>query len=409
MSVVPLSSVKGPILEDCQTLEEKGDWLSLVQTQQMVRVTVLEVANAAPAQVEAYRREVLELKELIQSYRSDVQALRAAQSQSSTASNPVAPSSPSTESLPASEEGVLVLQAQFETPPKDFWYEGKPFPRFAVRLCTAAGEPWERADVRLAVTMKNGRGLAEERCAKKAGPLLAGETAAVVDGAGVAAWESLRVCEPSSKHYGSFTMVVRAVEAPQGVRVAELETADDKLQVKTRVLRSGAGAVTSEDVMLASVSNAIVIGFNSQASRQTADEAAKANIELKEYSVVYDALDEIKAMMDKLIRPPPSKQLGSIVGTADVLQTFKIADVGKVAGCRLLDGYIRVGCNIRILRGNLIVYEGKLRSLRSVKSVVEQVDAPNECGVSFDDYQGMEVDDRVEVYLPKEGQGTDFE
>ena len=77
MSVVPLSSVKGPILEDCQTLEEKGDWLSLVQTQQMVRVTVLEVANAAPAQVEAYRREVLELKELIQSYRSDVQALRA--------------------------------------------------------------------------------------------------------------------------------------------------------------------------------------------------------------------------------------------------------------------------------------------------------------------------------------------
>ena len=70
------------------------------------------------------------------------------------------------------------------------------------------------------------------------------------------------------------------------------------------------------------------------------DEAAKANIELKEYSVVYDALDEIKAMMDKLIRPPPSKQLGSIVGTADVLQTFKIADVGKVAGCRLLDGLL---------------------------------------------------------------------
>ena len=197
----------------------------------MVRVTVLEVANAAPAQVEAYRREVLELKELIQSYRSDVQALRAAQSQSSTASNPVAPSSPSTESLPASEEGVLVLQPQFETPPKDFWYEGKPFPRFAVRLCTAAGEPWERADVKLAVTMKNGRGLAEERCAKKAGPLLAGETTAVVDGAGVAAWESLRVCEPSSKHYGAFTMVVRAVEAPQGVRVAELASSPLQVQV----------------------------------------------------------------------------------------------------------------------------------------------------------------------------------
>ena len=232
MSVVPLSSVKGPILEDCQTLEEKGDWLSLVQTQQMVRVTVLEVANAAPAQVEAYRREVLELKELIQSYRSDVQALRAARvAVKPTGAEPLAPSSPSTESLPASEEGVLVLQPQFETPPKDFWYEGKPFPRFAVRLCTAAGEPWERADVKLAVTMKNGRGLAEERCAKKAGPLLAGETTAVVDGAGVAAWESLRVCEPSSKHYGAFTMVVRAVEAPQGVRVAELASSPLQVQV----------------------------------------------------------------------------------------------------------------------------------------------------------------------------------
>ena len=87
------------------------------------------------------------------------------------------------------------------------------------------------AEEKLAVTMKNGRGLAEERCAKKAGPLLAGETTAVVDGAGVAAWESLRVCEPSSKHYGSFTMVVRAVEAPQGVRVAELASSPLQVQV----------------------------------------------------------------------------------------------------------------------------------------------------------------------------------
>merc|ERR1719201_1773176 len=161
--------------------------------------------------------------------------------------------------------------------------------------------------------------------------------------------------------------------------------------------------------MLASVSNAQILGFNSVASPQQRDEAQKAGVSIKEYSVVYDAIDEVKAMMAALIRPPPSKQLGELVGTLDVLQTFKIGAVGKVAGCKVLDGFIRVGCNIRILRGNLIVYEGKLQSLRSFKSVVEQVDAPNECGVSFDDYQGMEVDDRVEVYLPKEGQGTDFE
>ena len=102
--------------------------------------------------------------------------------------------------------------------------------------------------------------------------------------------------------------------------------------------------------------------------------------------------------MAALIRPPPSKQLGELVGTLDVQQIFKIGAVGKVAGCRVLDGYVRVGCNIRILRGNLIVYEGKLQSLRSNKDAVDQVDAPNECGMSFDDYQGMEPEDRVEVY-----------
>lgn len=103
--------------------------------------------------------------------------------------------------------------------------------------------------------------------------------------------------------------------------------------------------------MLASVSAAKVIGFNVGASRQTADEAAKLNIEIKEYSIVYDVIDDINDMMAQLIRPPPSKALGALVGTADVLQVFKIGAVGKVAGLRVLDGYVRVGCNIRILRG----------------------------------------------------------
>lgn len=185
--------------------------------------------------------------------------------------------------------------------------------------------------------------------------------------------------------------------------IGELEAADDKLQVRTRVLREGAGEITTEDVMLASVSAATVVGFNVGASRQTRDEADKLNIKIKEYSIVYDVLDDIKALMASMIRPPPSKQLGAMVGTADVLQVFKIGAVGKVAGCRVLDGYIRVGCNIRILRGNTILYEGKLQSLRSLKEEAEQVDAGNECGVSFTDYQAMLPDDRVEVYLPGDG------
>ena len=89
-------------------------------------------------------------------------------------------------------------------------------------------------------------------------------------------------------------------------------------------------------------------------------------------------------------------------GTLDVKQIFKIGAVGKVAGCAILDGFVRVGNNIRILRGNLIVYEGRLQSLRSVKEAVDQVDAPNDCGISFNDFQGMEPEDRVEAYTPRD-------
>jgi len=188
--------------------------------------------------------------------------------------------------------------------------------------------------------------------------------------------------------------------------IAELSAADDKLQVRTRVLRDGAGEITAEDVMLASVSAAKIVGFNVGASRQTAVEAAKLNIEIKEYSIVYDVIDDINDMMAQLIRPPPSKRLGALVGTADVLQVFKIGAVGKVAGLRVLDGYVRVGCNIRILRGNQIMYEGKLQSLRSNKDEVQQVDAGNECGTSFTDFQAMEVEDRIEMYAAAEGGGA---
>jgi len=189
--------------------------------------------------------------------------------------------------------------------------------------------------------------------------------------------------------------------------VQELTAADDKLQVKTRVLRSGAGAITNEDIMLASVSNAQILGFNSVASAQQRDEALKAGVEIKEYSVVYDALDDVRAMMAALIRPPPSKQLGDLVGKLDVQQIFKIGAVGKVAGCKVLEGFIKVGCNIRILRGNLILYEGKLQSLRSFKDLVDQVDAPDECGMSFDDFQDMQPEDRVEAYAARERSDDD--
>lgn len=178
----------------------------------------------------------------------------------------------------------------------------------------------------------------------------------------------------------------------------ELEMADDLVRVRTRVLRSGAGAITSEDVMLASVSNAVILVFNSAAARPTRDQAEQANVQIREYSIVYDLLDDVREMMGKYIRPPPNRALGEITGTADVLQTFKIGAIGKVAGCTILDGVVKANSNIRILRGNKVVYEGKLSSLRNVKDEAEQMEAGQECGMAFEGFQTMEPDDRIEAY-----------
>jgi len=186
-----------------------------------------------------------------------------------------------------------------------------------------------------------------------------------------------------------------------------IEVSDDLLRVRTRVLRSGAGAITAEDVMLASVSNAVVLGFNSVAARPTREAAEQCNVEIKEYSIVYDLLDDVRALMSTHIRPPPNKALGSLTGTADVLQTFKIGAVGKVAGCKVLDGTVRAGSNIRILRGNAVVYEGKLLALRYIKDEVEQIDAGSECGMAFEGFQTMQADDRVEAYDPSGAAGDD--
>lgn len=180
----------------------------------------------------------------------------------------------------------------------------------------------------------------------------------------------------------------------------ELEVSDDLLRVKTRVLRSGAGAITAEDVMLASVSDALVLGFNAVAARPTREAAEQCNVEIKEYTIVYDLLDDVRALMSTYIRPPPNKALGSLSGTADVLQTFKIGAVGKVAGCKVIDGVVRAASNIRILRGNKVVYEGKLDALRYIKDEVDQIEAGSECGMAFADFQKMEPDDRVEAYNP---------
>ena len=216
-------------------LGEKSEFVALAKMQQMVRVTCLEVMGGAPAQLDNYRREVLELQNLVKGYLSEVQELRQQQQQQQQQSSPWTPSSPSTASIadssvPGSPSPLMMLEASFDDVPERSWYENKPLPRFSVKLRQPSGEPYSPDDVVLRVSVLNGRGLVEEQRVSGTGELLMGERNAPVVG-GVAAWESLRVSEPSSKHYGSFTLVITAAAAPEGVEIAELHSDPLTVQV----------------------------------------------------------------------------------------------------------------------------------------------------------------------------------
>ena len=208
-------------------LDERAEFVSMVKMQQLVRVTCLEVMQGAPSQIEAYRKEVAELQELVKGYLHEVRESRGAQSQT--------PSSPSTASLhsssvPHSPGPLTMLEATFEEAPQEQWYEHKPLPRFAVRVRQANGDDYPYDDVVLSVSMLNGRGQPEEQKANGSGELLSGERTAVVRN-GLAEWTALRIGEPSSKHYGAFTMIVHCHTAPEGVGVEELRSSPLTVQV----------------------------------------------------------------------------------------------------------------------------------------------------------------------------------
>jgi ankyrin repeat protein len=213
-------------------VEERAEFVSMVKMQALVRVTCLEVMQGAPSQVDAYRREVVELQELVRSYLGEVRELRAraAAPPSSPSATTASLTSPM-HSVPGSPGPLTMLVASFEEEPQSAWYENKPLPRFAVRVHGADGEPYTgEDDLALSVSMLNGRGQPETQRANGTGELLGGETTAVVRG-GVAEFTSLRIGEPSSKHYGGFTMIITATQAPDGVGVEELRFGPMTVQV----------------------------------------------------------------------------------------------------------------------------------------------------------------------------------
>jgi len=168
-------------------------------------------------------------------------------------------------------------------------------------------------------------------------------------------------------------------------------------KVKIRVVHAGVGAINESDVLLASTSNAIIIGFNVRPNRDASDLAEREKVDLRLHSVIYNVTDEIKKAMTGLLEPT-LKEVH--VGTAEVRQTFRVPKFGTVAGCMVTDGRItRSGdMQARLLRDHVVVHEGKLGSLRRFKDDVSEVKTGFECGLTFDGYNDLKVGDTVEIF-----------
>jgi translation initiation factor IF-2 len=178
--------------------------------------------------------------------------------------------------------------------------------------------------------------------------------------------------------------------------VSAIHVEDDRAEVGVKVLSSGVGDVTQNDVALAGVSQATILAFNVAADMNAQEEARKTGVEIEYHTVIYDILDKLEAKVQEILSPTPE---GEYVGTARVKMVFEIGKVGKVAGCEVTDGTIKRGGTVRVLRGSEIVYKGPLRTLRNVKSDVQEMSAGQECGMSFKDYEDFRPDDIVECFV----------
>jgi translation initiation factor IF-2 len=167
-------------------------------------------------------------------------------------------------------------------------------------------------------------------------------------------------------------------------------------KVRLKVLRSGVGAITESDVLLASASNAIIIGFNVRPERKAQELAEQEEVDIRLHSIIYELQDEIKRAMSGLLEPTIKE---NYQGRAEVLDTFRIPKVGTVAGCRVSDGLIKRDSEVRLLRDNVVVFKGKVGSLRRFKDDASQVTNGMECGISIANYGDIKVGDVIEAFV----------
>jgi translation initiation factor IF-2 len=192
-----------------------------------------------------------------------------------------------------------------------------------------------------------------------------------------------------------FPVLVKAdVQGSAEAIVQALEKLGNE-EVRARIVHYGVGGISESDVQLAAATGAVILGFNVRADRNARELAEREGIEIRYYNIIYDLVDDMKAAMSGLLEPELRE---THLGNAEVLEVFKVSGVGRVAGCRVTEGVVRRGAGVRLIRDNVVIYEGKLTSLKRFKDEVEEVPAGQECGMAFENWQDIKKGDVVECY-----------
>jgi translation initiation factor IF-2 len=166
-------------------------------------------------------------------------------------------------------------------------------------------------------------------------------------------------------------------------------------EVSVRVLHSAVGGINESDVILAKATGAVVIGFNVRANPQARDLARRDGVEIRYYSIIYNLIDDLRGALSGLLAPSLRENL---LGNASIRKVFDITKVGKVAGCMVTDGLVRRGAKVRLLRDNVVIHEGALKTLKRIKDEVREVREGYECGMAFENYHDLREGDVIECF-----------
>ena len=194
-------------------------------------------------------------------------------------------------------------------------------------------------------------------------------------------------------------LIVKAdVQGSVEAVTASLEKLSNE-EVRVKVIHGGVGTVTESDILLASASNALIIGFNVRPDNKTMESAKTNDVDIRLYRVIYQAIEEVEAAMKGMLAP---KFRENILGHAEIRSTFKVSGVGTIAGCYVQDGKIVRNSEVRIVRDGVVIYEGALNSLKRFKDDAKEVASGYECGMGFDRYNDLKEGDVIECFVMEE-------